>query len=101
MGDAFSYVGSEGNGLYIRQFELAFVAPVEERFYRARIRRPGVAVADGGGELVAILLGIARHGRGREQIDACKVLRESLFGPVAVSRLIANEKVLPLSGDSH
>src|SRR5690349_506677 len=41
---------SFGDGLDILQPEVVLIAPVEEAFYRARVRHPGVAVADGRGK---------------------------------------------------
>jgi hypothetical protein len=50
LGTELFYVGSDRDGLNVRQFEPAFVAPIEELLYRARVRHPGVAVADAGGK---------------------------------------------------
>lgn len=57
-------VGGDGNGLDVRQFELAFVAPVEELFDRARVGHMRVAVADAAVKN-SIKLWLARSPRAR------------------------------------
>jgi hypothetical protein len=40
----------DGDGLDVLQPEMVLITPVEEAFYRARVRRPRIAVADGRGK---------------------------------------------------
>ena len=43
-------ISRDGDGLDVLQPEVVAIAPIEEAFYRARVRHPGIAVADGRGK---------------------------------------------------
>jgi hypothetical protein len=47
------------NGLDVLQPEVVLIAPIEEAFHRARVRHPGIAIADGRGkEFDGVVLGV-------------------------------------------